>query len=82
MPAAVTTTIPSTFTLFDGKKIPVIGWGNGSGNARKTAVVSGEIALKSGVRHIDTAQVCAIRTLVNADVRAHVLMVVRVFPGM
>lgn len=50
-------TIPSTFTLLDGKKIPVIGWGNGSGNARTTAVISGEIALKGGLRHIDTAQV-------------------------
>ncbi|GAA5936368.1 hypothetical protein JCM10213_000298 [Rhodosporidiobolus nylandii] len=48
-------TVP-TFTLLDGQKIPVIGWGNGTGDAKKTAVESGRHAVKSGLRHIDTAQ--------------------------
>ncbi|ORY89678.1 conjugated polyketone reductase C1 [Leucosporidium creatinivorum] len=54
------TTIPSnnvpTFTLLDGKRIPVLGWGNGTGDARKTATESGKIALDAGIRHVDTAQ--------------------------
>jgi len=45
-----------TIELLDGTKIPWLGWGNGSGKARKTAVESGNIALASGIRHIDTAQ--------------------------
>ncbi|GAA6021816.1 hypothetical protein JCM10207_002072 [Rhodosporidiobolus poonsookiae] len=45
-----------TFDLLDGKKIPAVGWGNGSGDARKTAAESGAIALEAGIRHIDTAQ--------------------------
>lgn len=51
-------TIPSapSFPLLDGTTIPWLAWGNGSGNARKTAVASGTLALQSGIRHIDTAQ--------------------------
>ncbi|CEQ41299.1 SPOSA6832_03014 [Sporobolomyces salmonicolor] len=45
-----------TFTLLDGTKIPVIAWGNGTGDAKKTAVESGRVALEAGLRHIDTAQ--------------------------
>ncbi|GAA5989956.1 hypothetical protein JCM11641_002925 [Rhodosporidiobolus odoratus] len=45
-----------TFKLLNGTTIPVIGWGNGTGDAKKTAVESGRHALKSGLRHIDTAQ--------------------------
>lgn len=48
---------PQSFTLLDGTKIPTIAWGNGSGDAAETAIVSGEIALRAGLRHIDTAQV-------------------------
>ncbi|KAF9477135.1 conjugated polyketone reductase C1 [Pholiota conissans] len=46
-----------SFTLLDGTTIPWIAWGNGSGNAQKTAVISGKLALESGLRHIDTAQI-------------------------
>jgi diketogulonate reductase-like aldo/keto reductase len=45
-----------TFTLLDGSKIPTIGWGNGTGDAKKTALESGRLALEAGLRHIDTAQ--------------------------
>ncbi|KAF4620350.1 hypothetical protein D9613_001201 [Agrocybe pediades] len=45
-----------TFDLLDGTTIPWIGWGNGTGDARKTAIESGHLALESGIRHIDTAQ--------------------------
>ncbi|KDE07646.1 hypothetical protein, variant [Microbotryum lychnidis-dioicae p1A1 Lamole] len=45
-----------TFDLHDGTKIPTLGWGNGTGDAKKTAVESGKIALGAGIRHIDTAQ--------------------------
>ncbi|KAK4054128.1 hypothetical protein OIV83_001153 [Microbotryomycetes sp. JL201] len=44
------------FTLADGKQIPWLAWGNGTGNARQTAIESGDAALKAGLRHIDTAQ--------------------------
>ncbi|KAG7445655.1 Aldo/keto reductase [Guyanagaster necrorhizus] len=42
--------------LLDGAQIPWLGWGNGSGDARKTALESGSEALRVGIRHIDTAQ--------------------------
>jgi diketogulonate reductase-like aldo/keto reductase len=45
-----------TFTLLDGTKIPWLAWGNGTGDALKTAVESGLVALESGIRHLDTAQ--------------------------
>ncbi|GAA5863884.1 hypothetical protein JCM3774_001188 [Rhodotorula dairenensis] len=45
-----------TFTLADGRTVPALAWGNGSGNARKTALESGVLAIKAGIRHIDTAQ--------------------------
>lgn len=45
-----------TFTLSDGRKVPALAWGNGSGNARKTALDSGVLAIEAGIRHIDTAQ--------------------------
>ncbi|KAG6828517.1 hypothetical protein H0H92_007735 [Tricholoma furcatifolium] len=48
--------IPS-FVLLDGTKIPWLGWGNGSGDANKVPVQSGEQALAAGIRHIDTAQI-------------------------
>ncbi|KAI5899498.1 Aldo/keto reductase [Schizophyllum commune H4-8] len=46
----------ATFKLSSGTEIPWLAWGNGSGDARKTAVESGRIALEAGIRHIDTAQ--------------------------
>lgn len=49
--------LPRSFALIDGTEIPSIAWGNGSGDAQKTAIVSGEMALRAGLRHIDTAQV-------------------------
>ncbi|GAA6063078.1 hypothetical protein JCM10212_003136 [Sporobolomyces blumeae] len=48
-------TVP-TFKLLDGTTIPVIAWGNGTGDAKKTALESGRYAFESGLRHIDTAQ--------------------------
>lgn len=48
---------PQSFTLSDGTQMPTIAWGNGSGDAAVTAIVSGELALRAGLRHIDTAQV-------------------------
>ncbi|KAL8286457.1 hypothetical protein RQP46_004474 [Phenoliferia psychrophenolica] len=50
-----TSDIP-TFTLLDGARIPVLGWGNGTGAAKEKAVEAGLWALGSGLRHIDTAQ--------------------------
>ncbi|KDR69733.1 hypothetical protein GALMADRAFT_255519 [Galerina marginata CBS 339.88] len=47
--------VPS-FTLLDGTTIPWIAWGNGTGLSNKSAVECGQLALESGVRHIDTAQ--------------------------
>lgn len=48
-----------TIKLSDGKTIPALGWGNGSGgimrNSQK-AVDCGVAALKAGIHHIDTAQ--------------------------
>jgi len=47
------------FNLNDGKQIPALAWGNGTGglsNSGKTAVDMGVINLKYGVSHIDTAQ--------------------------
>jgi diketogulonate reductase-like aldo/keto reductase len=46
-----------SFTLLDGSVIPWISWGNGTGTARHRAVECGRIALESGIRHLDTAQV-------------------------
>ncbi|GAA5897963.1 uncharacterized protein JCM6883_000876 [Sporobolomyces salmoneus] len=45
-----------TFKLLDGTSIPTIAWGNGTGDAKKTAIESGKIALNAGIRHVDTAQ--------------------------
>jgi diketogulonate reductase-like aldo/keto reductase len=48
-----------TITLSDGKKIPAIGWGNGTGGLQKSgskAVDIGKVALEAGIHHIDTAQ--------------------------
>ncbi|WVQ85675.1 hypothetical protein IAT38_007841 [Cryptococcus sp. DSM 104549] len=49
-----------TIKFSDGKVIPAIGWGNGSGGIGKNASVAleaGVAALKAGIRHIDTAQI-------------------------
>jgi len=45
-----------SFTLLDGTTIPWIAWGNGTGLSNKSAVECGQLALESGIRHIDTAQ--------------------------
>ena len=48
-----------TITLSDGKKIPAIAWGNGTGGlsaSGQKAVDKGAYALGLGVIHIDTAQ--------------------------
>lgn len=48
-----------SFTLLDGTSIPWIAWGNGTGSAQQNAVAieCGRLALDSGIRHIDTAQI-------------------------
>lgn len=49
-----------TITFNDGKKIPAVGWGSGSGGfigSGQRAVDAGVIALKEGILHIDTAQI-------------------------
>ncbi|KAK6905479.1 hypothetical protein I204_05429 [Kwoniella mangroviensis CBS 8886] len=49
-----------TIKLSDGKSIPAIGWGNGTGGLfgnHDPAITSGVQALKSGISHIDTAEV-------------------------
>lgn len=48
-----------SFNLLDGTSIPWIAWGNGTGSAQQNAVAieCGRIALDSGIRHIDTAQI-------------------------
>jgi len=45
------------FKLLDGTSIPWLGWGNGTGTAKTTAIESGKTALDAGIRHIDTAQI-------------------------
>ncbi|ORX40090.1 NADP-dependent oxidoreductase domain-containing protein [Kockovaella imperatae] len=48
-----------TISLSDGKKIPAVGWGNGTQGIQKSgrkAIDLGVLALKAGVLHIDTAQ--------------------------
>ena len=50
------TTVRS-FALLDGSSIPWLAWGNGTGTAKHNAVECGRIALQSGIRHLDTAQV-------------------------
>ena len=51
----------ASFTLrlldSDGTSIPRIGWGNGTGQALKSAVECSRLALENGIRHIDTAQI-------------------------
>ncbi|WRT64123.1 uncharacterized protein IL334_001052 [Kwoniella shivajii] len=51
--------MPRTITLSDGKAIPALGWGNGSGglNGKEDpAIEFGITALKAGIKHIDTAE--------------------------
>ncbi|KAF9477115.1 conjugated polyketone reductase C1 [Pholiota conissans] len=45
-----------SFPLLDGTRIPWLGWGNGTGDASKTAIESGKLALENGIHHLDTAQ--------------------------
>ena len=47
--------------LNDGKQIPALAWGNGTGGlqgSEQKAVDLGAQALNAGIVHIDTAQVC------------------------
>ena len=48
--------IPS-IPLLDGTRIPWLGWGNGTGEARADALRAGKLAIDAGIRHIDTAQI-------------------------
>lgn len=56
-PYSTNTTAVRSFTLLDGTSIPWIGWGNGTGSAQHSAVEYGRLALESGIRQIDTAQI-------------------------
>ncbi|KPV77743.1 uncharacterized protein RHOBADRAFT_66036 [Rhodotorula graminis WP1] len=56
--------VPS-IKLNDGTSVPLIAWGNGTGDAKKTAFESGQYAVKAGLRHIDTAQ--GYESLVKAE---------------
>jgi len=63
LPSAFTVTsmtnaqsIPSVH-LLDGTRIPWLGWGNGTGQAKTDALKAGKIAIDAGIRHIDTAQI-------------------------
>lgn len=50
----------STIKLNDGKSIPALGWGNGTGGIERSgqkAIDLGAAALKAGILHIDTAQI-------------------------
>ena len=47
--------VPS-FKLLDDTTIPWIAWGNGTGQAKVDAIECGSLALESGIRHLDTAQ--------------------------
>lgn len=47
---------PASFKLLDGTSIPWIAWGNGTGQAKVKALECGQIALASGIHHLDTAQ--------------------------
>jgi diketogulonate reductase-like aldo/keto reductase len=52
-----------TISLNDGKKIPALAWGNGTGGINdesKKAIELGKAALQAGILHIDTAQVGAV----------------------
>ncbi|KAJ2935097.1 hypothetical protein H1R20_g2019, partial [Candolleomyces eurysporus] len=46
----------ASFQLSHEASIPWVAWGNGTGQAKKDAIESGKLALESGLRHIDTAQ--------------------------
>ncbi|WVW82066.1 hypothetical protein I302_104071 [Kwoniella bestiolae CBS 10118] len=51
--------MPRSIKLSDGKSIPAIGWGNGTGGLfgnHDPAITSGVEALKAGIYHIDTAE--------------------------
>lgn len=56
----ISSTMVRTIKLNDGKEIPALAWGNGTGGIQQSgqkAVDTGVVALKAGILHIDTAQV-------------------------
>ncbi|KAM0747023.1 conjugated polyketone reductase C1 [Meredithblackwellia eburnea MCA 4105] len=46
--------VPS-YTLLDGRQLPILQWGTGSGESKPQALRAGTFVLKSGLRAIDTA---------------------------
>ena len=46
-----------SFNLLDGTTIPWLAWGSGTGQSVKKALECGKLALTSGIRHLDTAQI-------------------------
>jgi diketogulonate reductase-like aldo/keto reductase len=63
-----------TITLNDGKKIPSLAWGNGSGGVNSRAAELGTEVLKAGITHIDTAQVRTVSwSILSAIFETHML---------
>lgn len=66
-------TMVRTLQLSDGKQIPAIGWGNGTGgleDSGEKAINTGKIVLESGILHIDTAQWYKTETETGAAIKA------------
>lgn len=61
-----------TVKLLDGKLIPALGWGNASsgllGGGQKS-IDAAKLAIKSGITHIDTAQLYKTETETGVAVR-------------
>lgn len=51
--------VKRTFKLADGKVVPAIAWGSGTGGLAKAGektVLAAKVVLDAGIRHLDTAQ--------------------------
>ncbi|CAK9787338.1 Aldo/keto reductase [Cutaneotrichosporon oleaginosum] len=65
--------VKRTFKLSDGKTVPAIAWGNGTGGLQKSgnrAVLGGQVALEAGIRHLDTAQYYETEAETTAAIKA------------
>lgn len=61
-----------TYTLSDGKRVPALAWGAGSGsmfNGGQATEDMAVYALKAGIRHLDTAQVYQTEQQIGEAVR-------------
>lgn len=62
-----------TVKLNDGKLIPLVAWGNGSGGLSSSgdkAVRMGKVAIEAGIGHLDTAQSYETEAETTAAVKA------------